>query len=83
LRHLDDRELVLVTSVTFVESMPRYSLTMFPIFMLFALVSKNRFWSALVTVWSLIFLALSVRGLVGVLKSAFYLFQSSAPFLTA
>jgi len=49
---------LLVTSVTFFESMPRYSLTMFPIFMLFALVSKTRFWSALITVWSLLFLAL-------------------------
>ena len=49
---------LLVTSVTFVESMPRYSLTMFPIFVLFALVSKKRFWSALITVWSLLFLAL-------------------------
>ena len=74
-------------SVTLVGSMPRYSLTMFPIFMLFALVSKNRFWSALITVWSLLFLALFAsffcQRLVGVLKSAFYLFQSSAPFLTA
>jgi Mannosyltransferase (PIG-V) len=49
---------LLVTSVTFVESMPRYSLTMFPIFMLFALVAKNRLWSAVITVWSLLFLAL-------------------------
>ena len=31
---------LLVTSVTFVESMPRYSLTMFPIFMLFAVFQK-------------------------------------------
>jgi hypothetical protein len=49
---------LLVTSVTFVEGMPRYSLTMFPIFMLFALTSKNRFWSALIMVWSPLFLAL-------------------------
>jgi hypothetical protein len=49
---------VLTTSVTFVESMPRYSLTMFPIFVLFALVAKNRFWNAVITVWSLLFLAL-------------------------
>jgi hypothetical protein len=49
---------LLTTSVTFVESMPRYSLTMFPIFVLFALVAKNRFWNAVITVWSLLFLAL-------------------------
>jgi mannosyltransferase PIG-V len=49
---------LLCTSVTFVESMPRYSLTMFPIFMLFALLTKNRFWNAVITVWSLLFLAL-------------------------
>ena len=48
----------LFTSVTFIESMPRYSLTMFPIFMLFALLTKNRFWNAVITVWSLLFLAL-------------------------
>jgi Mannosyltransferase (PIG-V) len=48
----------LTTSVTFVVSMPRYSLTMFPIFMLFALFTKNRFWHAVITVSSLLFLAL-------------------------
>ena len=48
----------LVTSATFLVSMPRYSLTMFPIFILFALLAKNRFWYAAITVWSLLFLAL-------------------------
>ena len=48
----------LLTSVTFLESMPRYSLAMFPIFMLFGMVSSNRFWSGLITAWSLLFLAL-------------------------
>ena len=48
----------LVTSATFLVSMPRYSLTMFPIFMLFALLAKNRLWYAVITVWSLLFLAL-------------------------
>ena len=48
----------LVTSATFLVSMPRYSLTMFPIFMLFGLLTKNRFWYAVITVWSLLFLAL-------------------------
>jgi hypothetical protein len=40
-----------VISMACVKSTPRYSLTMFPIFVFFALVSKNRFWSALVIVW--------------------------------
>ncbi len=48
----------LITSATFIVSMPRYCLTMFPIFMLFALLTKNRFWYGIVTVWSLLFLAL-------------------------
>jgi Mannosyltransferase (PIG-V) len=49
---------LLITSVTFVESVPRYSLTMFPIFILFALLAANRLWNAVITVWSLLFLAL-------------------------
>lgn len=49
---------LLFVSVTFLQSLPRYSLTMFPMFMLFALVAKSRFWSAVITVWSLLFLAL-------------------------
>ena len=57
---------LILASVTFIESMPRYSLVMFPIFILFALLAKNRFWHAAITVWSLLFLAfftsLYVRG---------------------
>ena len=49
---------LLLASVTFIESMPRYALVMFPIFILFALLAKNQFWNALITVWSLLFLAL-------------------------
>lgn len=48
----------LITSVTFIVSTPRYCLTMFPIFMLFALLTNNRFWYGIITVWSLLFLAL-------------------------
>ncbi|MEY2543399.1 MAG: hypothetical protein QOE81_860, partial [Verrucomicrobiota bacterium] len=40
------------------ESMPRYTLTMFPIFILFGLLAANRFWNFVLTVWSLLFLAL-------------------------
>jgi Gpi18-like mannosyltransferase len=46
------------TSLTFVQSVPRYSLTMFPIFILFALIAVNRFWLVVITTWSLLFLAL-------------------------
>lgn len=49
---------LLFNSVDFIESVPRYSLTMFPIFMLFALIGANRFWFSLITIWSLLFLAL-------------------------
>ncbi len=49
---------LLLVCVTFIESMPRYALTMFPIFFLFAFVSEKRFWSTIITVWSLLFLAL-------------------------
>ena len=49
---------LLLASVTFIESMPRYTLTMFPIFFLFAFVGEKRFWSAPVTIWSLLSLAL-------------------------
>jgi len=49
---------LLFNSVNFLQSVPRYSLTMFPIFILFALLAKNRFWNAVLTCWSLLFLAL-------------------------
>ena len=49
---------LLFNAVDFIESTPRYSLTMFPIFILFALVGANRFWYTLITIWSLLFLAL-------------------------
>jgi len=49
---------LLFTGVTFIESAPRYALTLFPIFILFALLAANRFWNAAITVWSLLFLAL-------------------------
>jgi len=49
---------ILFTSVNFFRSVPRYTLTMFPIFILFALLSKNRFWAGVLTVWSLLLFAL-------------------------
>ena len=48
---------ILVASVTFIESMPRYALSMFPIFILFGLLGQNRFWSGIITFWSILFLA--------------------------
>ncbi len=49
---------ILCASVSFFRSMPRYTLTMFPIFILFALLGRNRFCAGVLTVWSLLFLAL-------------------------
>lgn len=49
---------ILSASVSFFRSMPRYALTMFPIFILFALLGKNRFWAGVLTAWSLLFFAL-------------------------
>jgi Mannosyltransferase (PIG-V) len=49
---------ILFASVNFFRSMPRYTLTMFPIFILFALLGRNRFWAGVLTAWSLLFFAL-------------------------
>jgi len=49
---------LLFTSVSFVASVPRYTLTMFPIFFLFALLARRRLWLVIITVWSLLYLAL-------------------------
>jgi len=58
---------LLVTSTSHVMSTPRYTLSMFPIFLLFAQLAEARpNWGAAVTVWSLTFLgiftALFVQG---------------------
>ena len=50
--------LILFASVNYFRSIPRYTLTMFPIFILFGLLSQNRFWAGILTVWSLLFFAL-------------------------
>jgi Gpi18-like mannosyltransferase len=50
---------LLVTSTAFIMSTPRYVLSFFPIFLLFAgLAARRPFWGALLTVWSLAFFAL-------------------------
>src|SRR5262249_29157672 len=57
---------LLLVSASFVESMPRYALTMFPIFILFGMLGRSRFWFGVITVWSILLLAvyssLFVRG---------------------
>ncbi len=47
-----------VAGATFIESTPRYCLTMFPIFILFALLTRSRFWYGVLTIWSIFFFAL-------------------------
>jgi mannosyltransferase PIG-V len=49
---------LLFTSVSFVASVPRYTLTMFPIFFLFAMLARRRLWLVIISVWSLLYLAL-------------------------
>ena len=49
---------LLVTSVSFVSSVPRYTLTMFPIYILFAMLATRRVWLAVITVWSILYLSL-------------------------
>ena len=52
---------LIVTCVSFIASVPRYTLVMFPLHLLFALAAtKNRIWGIFVTVWSLLFLALFI-----------------------
>jgi hypothetical protein len=49
---------LLFTGNTFTVSVPRYTLTLFPIYILFARLSRRPFWYEIITVWSLLFLAL-------------------------
>ncbi|MGH7247577.1 MAG: mannosyltransferase family protein [Pseudomonadota bacterium] len=59
--------LVLFASQTFDLSGPRYMLTLFPVFIVFAMVARDRKWNALITFWSLLsmglFISRFVRGL--------------------
>ncbi|MDQ3179173.1 MAG: hypothetical protein M3Q33_01500 [Acidobacteriota bacterium] len=54
----------LFASSGFILSVPRYTLAMFPIFILFARLAERRFWNSVITVWSLLFLAFFVSKLV-------------------
>lgn len=50
---------LLVTSVTFIASVPRYTLVLFPLHLLLArMEAASRFWEVVLTVWSLLYLAL-------------------------
>ncbi len=50
---------LLMTSTAYVLSVPRYTITLFPVFILLARACTGRpFWFAMVTVWSLLYLAL-------------------------
>jgi hypothetical protein len=49
---------LLFTSTTFIIGVARYTLIMFPLFILFSLLSARRSWRRILTVWSLLFLAL-------------------------
>ena len=51
---------LLFVSVSFVLSVPRYTLTMFPIFILFAMLGVRRIWMAAISFWSILYLALFV-----------------------
>ena len=50
---------LLISSTSYVLSVPRYALTLFPIFLLFSKAcTGRRFWFAMVTAWSLLYFAL-------------------------
>jgi hypothetical protein len=49
---------LLFTSTSFVYSVPRYTLTLFPIYIMFAQAAKKPLVNSAITVWSLVYLAL-------------------------
>lgn len=49
---------LLFTSTTFMISVPRYTLTLFPLYILLARLSRRGVWYEIITVWSLLSLAL-------------------------
>ncbi|HEY8184974.1 MAG TPA: mannosyltransferase family protein [Pyrinomonadaceae bacterium] len=48
---------LLFVSTSFVLSVPRYTLTMFPIYILFSMLAARRVWLAVITFWSLLYLS--------------------------
>lgn len=55
---------LMVTSTPFLLSVPRYTLTMFPIYILFARAAKRFIWRIVLTTWSLLFLGLFAANFV-------------------
>jgi len=55
---------LLFTSTSFILGVPRYTLIMFPIFILFAKLAERFLWNSVIIVWSLLFLALFVSEFV-------------------
>ena len=51
---------LLFTSTAFVYCVPRFVLILFPMYMLFAKLADHWLWNALITTWSLLFLALFI-----------------------
>lgn len=52
---------LLWTSTSFILSTPRYTLILFPVYILFArLAARRPVWGGVITAWSLLFLALFV-----------------------
>jgi len=49
---------LMFVSVSFVLRVPRYTLAMFPIFILFSMLATQRVWLAVITVWSILYLSL-------------------------
>lgn len=56
---------LLFTGTSFIMSVPRYVLILFPMFILFAQLSRDRRWFAVLTAWSLLFMSLFVSLFVG------------------
>lgn len=54
----------LFASSGFILSVPRYTLVMFPIYILFARLAERRFWHSVITVWSLLLMAFFITKLV-------------------
>ena len=48
---------LLFVSVSFVLSVPRYTLMMFPIYILFSMLAARRVWFAAITIWSILYLS--------------------------
>jgi Gpi18-like mannosyltransferase len=55
---------LIITSTSFLLSVPRYVLVMFPLYLLFARISKNFVTGVLICAWSLMFLALFISQFV-------------------